>query len=317
MSLLVVGSVAYDSVTTKYGSRTNALGGSGMYFSLSSSFFSEVSLVAVVGDDFSQAHKDLLSGFKIDLSGLDTAEGNTFRWEGIYDADDVNNRDTIKTELNVFDNFCPNLHGSHRKSEYLFLANIDPKLQLDILKQMDPRPRLVALDTMDFWIANHSLQLTEIIKTVDVLFMDQEELKSFTVQDSILSGVKKIQEIGPKIIVVKKGEHGVLLFNNDDIFSVPAFPLLNVLDPTGAGDSFAGGFMGYIANTGDLSPDGLRRATVTGSVMGSFAVQEFSVERLLKLRQEEIDERFRQMVVLTKFVPLRRTETLPSNRLPR
>ena len=288
-----------------------------MYFSLSSSFFNEVSLVAVVGDDFSQAHKDLLSGFKIDLSGLDTAEGNTFRWEGIYDGDDVNNRDTIKTELNVFANFCPKLHGSHRKSEYLFLANIDPKLQLDILKQMDPRPRLVALDTMDFWIDNHSLQLTEIIKTVDILFMDQEELKSFTVQDNILSGVKKIQEIGPKIIVVKKGEHGVLLFNNDDIFSVPAFPLLNVLDPTGAGDSFAGGFMGYIANTGDLSPDGLRRATVTGSVMGSFAVQEFSVERLLKLRQEEIDERFRQMVVLTKFIPLRRTETLPSNRLTR
>ena len=313
MSLLVVGSVAYDSVTTKYGSRTNALGGSAMYFSLSASFFGGVSLVAVVGCDFPQAKRDLLSGFNIDLSGLETAEGDTFRWEGIYDSHDFNNRDTIKTELNVFANFSPKLHCSHRKSEYLFLANIDPKLQLDILKQMDPRPRLVALDTMNFWIDNHPLQLTETIKNVDVLFMDQEELKSFTEQDDVLSAVEKIQEMGPKIVVVKKGEHGVLLFNNNDIFSAPAFPLLNVLDPTGAGDTFAGGFMGYIANTGDVSPDGLRRATVTGSVMGSFAVQEFSIDRFLTLRQEEIDERFRQMVQLTRVIPLQCAESIPTN----
>ena len=178
---------------------------------------------------------------------------------------------------------------------------------------MTSRPRLVALDTMNFWIDNHAIQLTETIKNVDVLFMDQEELKSFTEQDNILSAVEKIQEIGPKIIVVKKGEHGVLLFNNNDIFSAPAFPLLNVLDPTGAGDSFAGGFMGYIANTGDISADGLRRATVTGSVMGSFAVQEFSIDRFLTLRQEEIDERFRQMVQLTRFIPLQCAESVPTN----
>ena len=313
MSLLVVGSVAYDSVTTKFGTRTNSLGGSAMYFSLSASFFSGVSLVAVVGDDFCQSKRALLSDFKIDLSGLDTAEGDTFRWEGIYDSHDFNNRDTIKTELNVFANFSPNLHSSHKKSEYLFLANIDPTLQLDILKQMASRPRLVALDTMDFWIDNHAIQLTETIKTVDVLFMDQEELKSFTKQDNILSAVEKIQEMGPKIIVVKKGEHGVLLFNNNDIYSAPAFPLRDVLDPTGAGDSFAGGFMGYIASTGDISANGLRRATVTGSVMGSFAVQEFSIDRFLTLRQEEIDERFRQMVQLTRIIPLQSDESVPTN----
>ncbi len=313
MSLLVVGSVAYDSVTTKYGTRTNSLGGSAMYFSLSASFFSGVSLVAVVGDDFCQSKRELLSDFKIDLSGLDTAEGDTFRWEGIYDSHDSNNRDTIKTELNVFANFSPNLHSSHKKSEYLFLANIDPTLQLDILKQMASRPRLVALDTMDFWIDNHAIQLTETIKTVDVLFMDQEELKSFTKQDNILSAVEKIQEMGPKIIVVKKGEHGVLLFNNNDIYSAPAFPLRDVLDPTGAGDSFAGGFMGYIASTGDISANGLRRATVAGSVMGSFTVQEFSIDRFLTLRQEEIDERFRQMVQLTRIMPLQSDESVPTN----
>ena len=313
MSLLVVGSVAYDSVTTKYGTRTNSLGGSAMYFSLSASFFSGVSLVAVVGDDFCQSKRELLSDFKIDLSGLDTAEGDTFRWEGIYDSQDSNNRDTIKTELNVFANFSPNLHSSHKKSEYLFLANIDPTLQLDILKQMASRPRLVALDTMDFWIDNHAIQLTETIKNVDVLFMDQEELKSFTKQDNILSAVEKIQEMGPKIIVVKKGEHGVLLFNNNDIYSAPAFPLRDVLDPTGAGDSFAGGFMGYIASTGDISANGLRRATVAGSVMGSFTVQEFSIDRFLTLRQEEIDERFRQMVQLTRIMPLQSDESVPTN----
>lgn len=313
MSLLVVGSVAYDSVTTKYGTRTNSLGGSAMYFSLSASFFSGVSLVAVVGEDFCQSKRELLSDFKIDLSGLDTAEGDTFRWEGIYDSHDSNNRDTIKTELNVFANFSPNLHSSHKKSEYLFLANIDPTLQLDILKQMASRPRLVALDTMDFWIDNHAIQLTETIKNVDVLFMDQEELKSFTKQDNILSAVEKIQEMGPKIIVVKKGEHGVLLFNNNDIFSAPAFPLRDVLDPTGAGDSFAGGFMGYIASTGDISANGLRRATVAGSVMGSFTVQEFSIDRFLTLRQEEIDERFRQMVQLTRIMPLQSDESVPTN----
>ena len=313
MSLLVVGSVAYDSVTTKYGTRTNSLGGSAMYFSLSASFFSGVSLVAVGGEDFCQSKRELLSDFKIDLSGLDTAEGDTFRWEGIYDSQDSNNRDTIKTELNVFANFSPNLHSSHKKSEYLFLANIDPTLQLDILKQMASRPRLVALDTMDFWIDNHAIQLTETIKNVDVLFMDQEDLKSFTKQANILSAVEKIQEMGPKIIVVKKGEHGVLLFNNNDIYSAPAFPLRDVLDPTGAGDSFAGGFMGYIASTGDISANGLRRATVTGSVMGSFAVQEFSIDRFLTLRQEEIDERFRQMVQLTRIMPLQSDESVPTN----
>ena len=310
-SLLVVGSVAYDSVTTGSGSRKNALGGSAMYFSVSSSFFSEVSIVAVVGEDFSSNDRAFLSGRGIDLTGLEIAEGKTFRWEGVYDPTNVNHRETIDTQLNVFGDFSPKLANSHRKSDFLFLANIDPTLQLQVLKQMNPRPKLVALDTMNFWIDDHRNELATTIENVDVLFMDEEEVKSFTGEENVMRAAKAARDMGPRILVVKKGEHGVLLFNEGDVFAAPAFPLANVIDPTGAGDSFAGGFMGYLANTGDLSAEGFRRASIIGSVMGSFAVEGFSAERFQSLKHEGIDERFRGIAGITAFKPLDNNEKLP------
>ena len=310
-SLLVVGSVAYDSVTTGSGSRKNALGGSAMYFSVSSSFFSEVSLVAVVGEDFSSNDRAFLSGRGIDLTGLEIADGKTFRWEGVYDPTNVNYRETIDTQLNVFGDFCPKLSNSHRKNDFLFLANIDPTLQLQVLKQMSPRPKLVALDTMDFWIADHREELAKTIENVDVLFMDEDEVKSFTGEENVMRAANTARDMGPRILVVKKGEHGVLLFNEGDVFAAPAFPLANVIDPTGAGDSFAGGFMGYLANEGDLSAEGFRRASIVGSVMGAFAVEGFSAERFQSLKHEEINERFRGIAGMTAFKPLDNDEKLP------
>jgi len=301
VSLLVVGTLAYDSVTTSIGSREESLGGSGMYFSVSSNYFTNVSLVAVVGSDFKSGERSFLANKNIDISNVETKEGDTFRWKGIYDTNDPNSRETVSTDINVLAQFSPILTEEARAKEYLFLANIDPSLQINVLKQMASRPKLVGLDTMDFWINGDRNNLSKIIELIDVLFMDESEIKSFTGKNNIFDAADLLHGSGPKVVVVKKGEHGVTVFNQGKIFAAPAYPLNNVTDPTGAGDSFAGGFMGYLAKTQNMDFENLRRATIAGTVMGSFAVQGFSVERLANLSNNDINERYDDMVNLTRF----------------
>ncbi len=301
MSLLVVGSVAYDSVRTLEGSRERALGGSAVYFSLAASYFTDVSLVGVVGDDFDESHVELLRSRGVDVSGLERVEGRTFHWSGVYSAEDVNERKTLDTQLNVFAEFRPSLSGEHRRSDTVFLANIDPSLQLDVLRQMDVRPKLSALDSMDFWIESRRDDLARVAGEVDTLFVDEGEARLLSGERNIVRAAKTLRRMGPRAIVVKRGEHGVLVADGDDLFVAPAYPLDRVVDPTGAGDSFAGGFMGALAATGDTSPDGLRWAAVVGSVMGSFTVQAFSADKLAALTRADIEERFRDFRRLTAF----------------
>jgi len=310
MSVLVVGSVAYDTVETTAGVRDEALGGSATYFSISSSFFTRVSIVAVVGEDFRSNDMDAFNRHGIDLSGLERRPGQTFRWAGRYMTADVNDRVTLDTQLNVFADFSPTLSPENRQQPFLFLANIDPDLQLDVLNQMTTRPRLVALDTMNFWIEGKNRELHGVVRGVDVLFMDEGEARSFAGEFNLVSAGKRILSLGPTSLIVKRGEHGVLLFKGESIFAVPSFPLERVVDPTGAGDSFAGGFMGYLAATGDLSDAGFRRAAVLGSVMGSFDVESFSTHRLNSLNISDIYARFRAFTDLTNFDPLGEGESL-------
>lgn len=301
MSLLVVGSVAYDSVRTLEGSRERALGGSAVYFSLAASYFTDVSLVGVVGDDFDDTHVELLRSRGVDVSGLERVEGRTFHWSGVYSAEDVNERKTLDTQLNVFAEFSPSLSGEHRRSDTVFLANIDPSLQLDVLRQMDARPNMVALDSMDFWIESRRDDLERVAGEVDALFVDEGEARLLSGERNIVRAARTLRRIGPRAIVIKRGEHGVLVADGDGLFVAPAYPLDRVIDPTGAGDSFAGGFMGALAATGDTSPGGLRWAAVVGSVMGSFTVQAFSADKLAALTRADIEERFRDFRRLTAF----------------
>jgi len=325
MSILVVGSVAYDSVSTHQGSRQDALGGSATYFSISASYFAPVSMVAVVGDDFKSEDLALLKAHRVDISGLRASPGRTFRWAGEYGQEDVNSRRTLDTQLNVFADFVPKLTPQQRRQPYLFLANIDPELQLNVLKQMEERPRLVAADTMNFWIEGKRETLTEVIKEVDVLLMDEYEVRLFAAPYikgvNVVRAARYILSLGPRMVIVKRGEHGVIQFMREDghvaavrpytIFAAPAYPLETVVDPTGAGDSFAGGLMGYLASTGDLNPAAFRRATVVGSVMGSFAVESFSVERLRSLTRLDLTTRFREFTQLSHFDGLKEAEALP------
>ena len=309
--MLVVGSVAYDTVQTSAGRREDALGGSGAYFSVAGSYFTTVGLVAVVGDDFDPAHRELLRSHDVDLSGLETKPGGTFRWSGVYGAEDVNTRDTLDTQLNVFADFDPRLSDAHRGQSYLFLANIDPELQMSVLDQMAERPRLVALDTMNFWIDGSREALRRVVGSVDVLFMDEGEVRSFSGEASLLAAARRIMDMGPAVVVVKRGEHGVLLVQEPGLFAAPAYPVEGVVDPTGAGDCFAGGFVGYLAATGDLSPHGFRRAAIVGTVMGSFAVESFSLDRVSSLERDDIERRFRTLTDITAFAPLGEGESLP------
>ena len=311
MSLLVVGSVAYDSVQTPAGSRNDALGGSATYFSIAGSYFTSVSLLAVVGDDFRCEDVRLLESHAVDVSGMERRPGKTFRWAGVYGTEDMNTRDTLDTQLNVFADFSPSLGPEHRNHAYLFLANINPELQLDVLNQMEERPRLVALDTMNFWIEGNIGKLTEVIRAVDIVFMDESETRTFAGEANLAKAARKIMSLGPTGVVVKRGEHGVLLFKGESILAAPALVLERVVDPTGAGDSFAGGFIGYLAATGDLDDRSFRRAAAVGSVMGSFAVESFSADRIGSLTQEEIGARFRCFTGLTQFAPLGDEESLP------
>ncbi len=311
MSLLVVGSVGYDTIITPQTSGKDMLGGSATYFAISAGYYSPVTLIGVVGEDFREEHEALLVKRGVDISGLERVSGRTFRWTGQYRSEDVNLRDTLDLQLNVFDDFSPELTREQRRSDYLFLANIDPEQQLQTLAQMESRPKLVAADTISQWIEHRREGLTEVLKSVDVVFMDEGEVRDFAGEFNLVRAAGSILDLGPTAVVAKRGEHGVLMLQRDSVFAAPAFPLDGVVDPTGAGDSFAGGFMGYLALTGDLSSENLRRAAVVGTVMGSFTVQALSVERLASLTREEVEERLRGYVKLTSFRGLESSENLP------
>ncbi len=299
MSILVVGSVAFDTVETPFGKAEKVLGGSASFFSVAASFFAPVQLVGVVGADFGEAQLQAFRGRNIDLAGLERAEGKTFHWQGKYSYD-LNSRDTIATDLNVFELFKPKIPAAYRKAEHVFLGNIDPVLQREVLDQVD-KPRLVACDTMNFWISGKAEELRKTLARVDVLLINDAEARQLSGEWNIVKAARSIRAMGPRTLVVKKGEHGVLMFSDHGSFAAPAFPLEDVFDPTGAGDTFAGGFIGYLAGAGDSSDETLRRAIVMGSTLASFSVEAFSLDRLLTLTRAEVDERFRHFKRLTHF----------------
>lgn len=299
MSLLVVGSVAFDSIRTPHGEVEGILGGSASFFSVAASWFGPVKVIAVVGDDFGDEHLEVFRLRSIETTGLEHAPGKTFRWKGEY-VGDMNDARTLDLQLNVFQNFSPKVPESHASSEFVFLGNIDPRLQLHVRRQL-PKARLVACDSMNFWIEGSLNDLKETLRAVDALVINEGEARMLSGCQNLRKAATEIQKMGPKIIVIKRGEHGVSLFNNGSIFSTPAFMLEEFKDPTGAGDSFAGGFMGHLARKGDFSEANLRRAVVYGSVMASFAVEEFGLNRLLGLTAQEIEGRVREFTRLTQF----------------
>ncbi|MBI2939958.1 MAG: sugar kinase [Chloroflexi bacterium] len=301
MGILVVGSVALDSVATPFGQVERALGGSAVYFSLAARHYRTVRLVGVVGDDFPEEYVRLLRESAVDLRGLQSVPGQTFHWAGRYDHD-LNVAHTLDTRLNVFAGFHPVLPDSYRASEFVFLANIDPTLQLDVLRQVE-RPLLTVVDTMNFWIAGKRDALTEVIRQTDVVLMNEAELRQYAGTDRLLAGARHVLSLGPRALVVKKGENGAALFADGVYFVAPAYPLEEVRDPTGAGDSFAGGFVGYLARTGDVTDAALRRAVIHGSVAASFTVEDFSVRRLVRVTRDEVGRRFQDMRQFTWFEP--------------
>ncbi len=299
MSLLVVGSVAFDNIRTPYGEAESIAGGSATYFSVTASYFAPVNVVAVVGEDFGEKQMQIFQGRPIDTQGLERAKGQTFRWRGEYKGD-MNEAHTLETQLNVFQSFAPKIPPSYLSSEFVFLGNIDPTLQLHVRKQL-PKGRLVACDTMNYWIQGKLDDLKKTLATVDVLVINEGEARMLSGTENLRRAASTIQSFGPSTLIVKRGEHGACLFRDKSIFFAPAFPLEQVHDPTGAGDTFAGGFMGYLAKSGDLSEAVLRRALVYGSVMASFAVEEFGLSRLLRVQPEEIETRFREFKAMTHF----------------
>ncbi len=295
--VLVVGSVALDSVETPFGKADEVLGGSGTYFSSSASHFTPVQLVGVVGDDYPVDKLEPLAARGVDLAGLEKAEGTSFRWRGRY-RHDLNSAETLETHLGVFSHFRPKIPEQFKRAPFVFLANIDPRLQLQVLEQVE-KPRLVACDTMNFWIESRRPELVELLGHVDLITLNDAEARQLTEHTNLVQAARWIMDKGPKHVLIKKGEHGAFMFTRESIFFAPAYPLESVFDPTGAGDSFAGGFIGYLAATGDLSDENMRRAVVVGSAMGSFAVEKFSNARLLEITRADIDKRlqeFRQLV---------------------
>jgi len=299
MDILVIGSVAFDSVETPFGCGDDFLGGSATYFSTSASFFTGVQLVAVVGEDFPEEPRQFLSSRGVDLTGLQTRPGKTFRWKGRYGYD-LNEAQTLETHLNVFETFHPELPESYRQAKFVFLANIDPELQLEVLQQVE-KPKLIACDTMNFWIDGKRDALIRTLGHVDILVINEAEVRQLADEANLVKASRAVLAMGPKTLVVKRGEYGVLVFTEHSVFSAPAYPLEEVFDPTGAGDTFAGGFMGYLAATNNLTEETIRKATVFGSVMASFTVEDFSLNRLRKLNWEEIEDRFRRFQALTAF----------------
>lgn len=302
MTVLVVGSLALDSVQTPFGSVDDVLGGAASYFSLAASTFTNVQLVGVIGADFPQPHLDLLRTRPIDLHGLQRIQnGKTFRWAGRYDYD-LNVAHTLDTQLNVFADFDPRLPEQYRETDYVYLANIQPSLQLNVLEQVR-RPRFVGLDSMNFWIGNPETRgdLTRVIERVTAVFMNDAEIRQYTGTYHLLQAAREILELGPRVVLIKKGEHGAMAVSREGVFVIAAYPLEEVKDPTGAGDSFAGGFMGHLAESGDTSWDGIRRAMAYGSVVASFAVEDFSVQRLIDLTRDDLRARLQLLREVTSF----------------
>jgi sugar/nucleoside kinase (ribokinase family) len=298
--ILAVGSVAFDSIKTPFGEANRVVGGAATYFSIAASFFTPVRIVAVVGDDFGRNVEKVFGGRDIDLTGLERVPGETFRWKGEYGFD-LNSRETIYTRLNVFEQFKPKIPASHRSSPVVFLGNIHPTLQSDVLDQVE-RPNLVGADTMNYWIERTPGELKHVLKRVDVLLINDSEARELAGQSNLVKAAREIQSLGPKTLVIKRGEHGVLMTRpGGGFFAAPAMPLEEVFDPTGAGDTFAGGFLGYLASCRQIDEASLARAIIYGSTLASFAVEDFSVDRLLRLNKDEIAARFQEFKKLTHF----------------
>src|SRR5512143_412919 len=299
MRLLVVGSVAFDTVKTPFGEADEVLGGSATYFSTAASYFTEVSLVAVVGEDFPEKHVTFLKSRKVDVAGLKRAPGKTFRWKGEYGFD-LNEAKTLETALNVFESFRPVVPEQYKSSDVVFLANIDPVLQREVLHQIEG-PKLVACDTMNFWIEGKRDELVKTLAEVDILLINEAEARELASEPNLVKAARVIQGMGPSTLIGKRGEYGSLMFAEGGIFAAPAYPLEAVFDPTGAGDSFAGGFMGYLDNVQNFSHESLRQAIIFGSVMASFNVEDFSLNRMRSLDYKEIEGRYREFKKLTSF----------------
>lgn len=303
MSILVTGSIALDTVTTPFGNITEGLGGSATHFAVSASYYTDVHVIAVVGDDFPEDHLQFLKSKGVDIEGIEKVKGKTFRWTGKYDYN-LNNAQTLNTELNVFETFSPKIPEGYQNIDYLFLANIDPDLQRTVIEKVGASlaaPRVVACDTMNFWIEGKREALVKTIGLVDMLTINEGEARLLANEPNLVKAAKIIHAMGPKTIVIKQGEYGALLLHEDHIFSAPALPLETIKDPTGAGDSFAGGFMGFLSKSGDLSIHGLKQAVILGSVMASFNVEEFSCDRLRTLTQDDIRRRYREFKKLSHF----------------
>jgi len=303
MSLMVIGTVAFDSVKTPFGEADNVLGGSATYFSVSASYFTSVRLKAVIGEDFPDEHMKVFAKHKINTDGLQRLPGKTFSWKGSYGFD-LNTATTLETNLNVLLEFNPKLSDEDRKAGFVFLANIDPSLQIEVIKQLDS-PKLVALDSMNFWIENKKEELLKVIGMVDMVVVNESEARELTGTPSLVKAARQIQKMGPKTVIVKQGEYGAISLFGDEIFSAPAYPLEDVHDPTGAGDTFAGGVMGYLASRGVLTSDSLRQSMIVGSAMASYNVESFSLNRLTSLQFNDIVARYNEIKRLTSFDDLK------------
>ena len=302
MSILIVGTVAFDAIETPFGKTDKIVGGAATYIGLSASFFSNnLNLVSVVGDDFPKQAIKILEQHNIDTKGLQIKEGEkTFFWSGKY-HNDMNTRDTIETQLNVLETFDPIVPKEYQNSEFLMLGNLMPSVQKKVLDQMKTRPKLIVLDTMNFWMDHFLEDLKEALKEVDVLTINDEEARQLSGEYSLVKAAKKILETGPNYLVIKKGEHGALLFNKEEVFFAPALPLEDVVDPTGAGDCFAGGFIGYLEKTKDISFENMKRAVIHGSVMASFCVEKFGTERIKELTHQDVENRLQEFIDLVQF----------------
>ncbi|RYC52248.1 PfkB family carbohydrate kinase [Flagellimonas olearia] len=300
--LLIVGSVAFDAIETPFGKTGRILGGAAPFIGLAASQFNvDAAIVSVVGDDFPQTYLDLLKDRDIDISAIEVVQGGkTFYWEGRY-HNDLNSRDTLVTELNTLGTFSPVVPENFKNADVVMLGNLHPSTQLSVINQMQERPKLIVLDTMNFWMDNTWDELMEVVSQIDVITINDEEARQMTNEYSLVKAAAKIQEMGPKYVVIKKGEHGALLFHKEDIFFAPALPLEEVFDPTGAGDTFAGGFSGYLAQTGNISFENMKNAIIQGSNLASFCVERFGTERMAKLEKHEVDARLMQFKELTQF----------------
>lgn len=297
MTILVVGSIAFDSVETPFGTCERTLGGAANFFSMTASLFTPVQLVGVVGEDFPAEHLAYLESRGVDIAGVQKSAGKTFHWQGYYGYD-LNEAQTLKTELNVFGQFEPQLPESYREAQTVFLANIDPTLQMKVLDQVRS-PKIIALDTMNFWIESKNAELKRVISKIDILFINESELRQLASERNTFKAAKKMQSLGPKTLVVKRGEYGALLFHEEHRFFTPAYPLEDLYDPTGAGDTFSAGFMAHLDQAGDASLATLKEAMVMGSVMASFVIEDFSFNRIKKLSHDEIEARSREFKNLT------------------